>query len=73
MARDNYVYGNGKMGNNHQQNQMVANAARAAGVKVEKLSQEIHDRKGDWYEGDYTYNELLEIAKELAKDPRNRA
>lgn len=70
MSRDNYNYGKGKMVNNHKQNQMIRDAARSAGVSESELSAEVHARKGDWYEGDYTYNELLFIAREIRQRRR---
>lgn len=67
MARDNYNYGKGKMGNNKEQNKMVKEAARQVGVDPDKLSDYIHECKDDWYGGDYSFNELVEMAKELKK------
>ena len=67
MARKNYKVTEGVMKNNHQQNQMVRNAAKEVGISEQELSDEIHDRKKDWFERDYTYSELLEIAREIKK------
>ena len=67
MSRDNYNYGAGKMGNNSRQNQMIKDAAHAVGIDPDDLSDEIHRRKGDWYSGDYSYSELLEIAREIKR------
>lgn len=65
MARDNYNYGSGSMSNNHKQNQMIRDAARTVGISESELSAEVHARKADWYEGDFSYSELLEIAREI--------
>ena len=65
MPRDNYNYGAGEMGNNHKQNQMIRDAARAVGISESALSTEVHDRKADWYGGDFSYSELLQIAREI--------
>ncbi len=65
MSRDNYNYGFGRMGNNSRQNQMIRDAANAVGIDPDDLADEIHSRKGDWDSGDYSYSELLEIAREI--------
>lgn len=65
MGRDNFIYGAGKMGNNHKQNQMIRNAAQQVGISEAELSAEVHARKEDWFQGDFTYSELLEIAREI--------
>ena len=65
MSRNDHNYGAGKMGNNHQKNQMIRDAANAVGIDPDDLAYEIHRRKGDWDSGDYSYSELLEIAREL--------
>lgn len=65
MSRDNYNYGAGEMSNNHKQNQMIRDAARSVGISESDLSAEVHARKADWYGGDFSYSELLEIAREI--------
>ena len=67
MSRDNHNQGYGKMVNNHKKNQMVRDAAREVGISESQLSAEIHNRKGDWDEGDFSYEELKEIARQLKK------
>lgn len=70
MSRDNYNYGAGTMGNNHKQNQMIRDAARAVGISESELSAEVHARKEDWFSGDFSYSELLEIAREIKNKKR---
>lgn len=65
MSRDNYNYGSGTMSNNHKQNQMIRDAAKAIGISEAELSAEVHARKEDWYAGDFSYSELLDIAREI--------
>lgn len=65
MSRDNYNYGSGTMGNNHKQNQMIRDAARAVGISESELSEEVHSRKETWYSGDFSYSQLLAIAREI--------
>lgn len=61
-------YGNNPgMGNNHEQNKMFENAARAAGLtsgqKI-KFSELLHSEK-EFETGDKTYDELLSMAYEI--------
>ena len=65
MSRNDYNYGMGKMGNNQKQNQMIKDSARQVGISSEELSKEVHRTKDDWYEGDFSYSELLEIARKI--------
>ena len=67
MSRDNYNEGYGRMGNNHKQNQMIRDAARQVGISESELSAEVHRRKDDWYEGDFSFSQLLEIAREIKR------
>ena len=67
MSRDDHNYGHGVMENNSRKNQMVRDAARAAGVSESALSREIHNLKGSWDSGDFSYSELLAIANGLKK------
>lgn len=63
--RDNRHPGSGTMGNNSQQNQKVRDAARSVGISERELSAEIHDSKDAWDSGDYSYAELIEMAKRI--------
>lgn len=65
MSRDNFNYGAGKMTNNSRQNQMIRDAAREMKVSERELSEEVHARKEQHYSGDFSYSELLEIARDL--------
>ena len=67
MGRNDYNYGSGKMGRNKDQNQMVRDAAREVGVDPQKLSELVHQEKDNWYNGDYSYSYLIDLAKELKK------
>ena len=68
MARDNYNYGKGKMGDNSSQNRMIRDVAREIGVDSDDLSKRVHELKDDWYSGDYSYSELKQIAQDLKKN-----
>ncbi len=70
MARDDYRTSSGEMENNHRKNQMISAAAREVGISASDLSDEVHARKGDWDAGDFTYSELLKIAREIKDDQR---
>lgn len=65
MARKDFLPTDGKMSNNHNQNKMIREAAKEFGIPEMELSKEIHAQKNEWYGGDFTYQELREIAKEL--------
>jgi len=67
MARDNYNYGAGKMGDNGKQNQMIRDVARQVGVSETALSDLVHEEKSAWYKGDFSYEELTELAESLKK------
>ena len=70
MSRDNYNQGFGEMGDNRQQNRMIRDVARQEGISESELSDEIHSRKDDWYEGDYSYSELVKIAREIKEEKK---
>ena len=65
MARDDYRTSKGEMENNHKKNQMIANAANQVGISKAELSEAVHAMKGDWDEGDFSYSELIQIAKDI--------
>lgn len=65
MARGDFLPTDGKMTNNHNQNKMVREVAKEFGIPETELSKEIHAQKEEWYGGDFTYQELREIAKEV--------
>ncbi len=65
MARGDFLPTDGKMTNNHNQNKMVREAAKDLGISEMDLSKEIHTLKDEWYGGDFSYQELREIAKEV--------
>ncbi|MBR6034268.1 MAG: hypothetical protein IKP28_06055 [Clostridia bacterium] len=65
MARDDYRSSPGEMENNHRKNQMISAAAREVGISASDLSDEVHARKSNWDEGDFSYSDLLRIAREI--------
>ena len=65
MARDDYRTSPGTMENNHRKNQMVKDAARQVGIDPDDLSAELHSRKSNWDEGDFSYSDLLRIARDI--------
>ncbi len=65
MARDDYRTSSGTMENNHRKNQMVKDAARQVGIDPDDLSAVLHAKKSDWDEGDFSYSELVKIAREI--------
>ena len=58
---------NKKMGNNSEVNKMVKRAAREVGVSEEELSKLVHQEKEAWFEGDFSYAYLIELAEEIKK------
>lgn len=72
MGRDNYNEGFGRMGDNAAQNRMIRNAAKQVGISEQELSDEIHSRKATWYSGDYTYSQLLDIARKILKEKNKK-
>lgn len=44
---------------------MVADAAREVGISQSELSDAVHAMKDDWYNGDFSYSELLKIARDI--------
>lgn len=65
MNRDGYNCGKGEMDNNRKQILRIQDAARSVGISFSELSAEVNARKSDCY--DYTYIELLNIAREIKK------
>lgn len=70
MGRNSYNPNGGYMENNHEKNQMIRDAARTAGISEQRLSEEVHCVKDSWYNGDFTYAELLKIAFEIKEGKR---
>jgi hypothetical protein len=44
---------------------MVKDAARQVGIDPDDLSAVLHAKKSDWDEGDFSYSELVKIAREI--------
>ena len=54
-----------KMGNNSEVNKMVKRAAKEVGISEEELSKLVHQEKDAWFEGDFSYAYLIELAEEI--------
>lgn len=68
MARSDFNPAkNATMGNNHDRNKEFNNACRDAGVDKHAFSNWLHKQKIDWFDGDYSYQELYALALEFKK------